>query len=139
MPNNATTLRDYQVRIGSRLVIDDLDGHITLMYVKQSALSELDAIMEGLEERLTALSRSMEERKCTLKFHMELAQPDYAWADMLVSSKAHGALHSLVAAGLQRRSARGSTQGLMLKRAPRFLFVVVVVSVSRSVSRYWYR
>ena len=118
MPNNTTTLlHDYKVKLGNSLVITDIDAHMTLMYVKQSALGELDAIMEGLEERLTAMSRSQHERKCVLKFNEQFAEPDYAWADLLVTSQAHSGVHALVAAGLRRRSIRGSTQGLTLKDA----------------------
>ena len=94
------------------------------MYVKKAALSELEAMMEGLEERLTAFARSGSERKCKLLFNQEFAQHDYAWADVLVSSPAHNALHALTTAGVQRR-AGASRKGLVMKLVPHLLLLLL--------------
>lgn len=104
-----------QVKIGG-MIIEDLDGHFTLMYVYKKALPELQAMLEGMEKRISALAASSIERSGALMFHEELAQEYYAWADLLVASPLHGALHAVVAAGLQRRRSR-SRNGLSLKLA----------------------
>ena len=108
-------IRVWEAQVGNA-VIRDLDGHITLMYVKKSALADLEKLAEGLEHRVTTLASSRVERQCTLKFNREFVDKDYAWGDMLVHSRTHAALHQMVHAACQRRG--GSRQGLFLKRVP---------------------
>ena len=98
-------LRVWEAQIGSA-AIKDLDGHVTLMYVKQSAIPDIDDITAGLEYRLTCLERSTEERRCLLLYRPEYAAENYAFGDVLVRSGLHSALHALVNEAVKRRRGR---------------------------------
>ncbi len=106
----------FKVRIGDTAVIEDIDAHFTLMYVKENALPDLEAMLEGMEKRITAMAKSSVECSGKLRFNADFATEDYAWADLQVASEAHAALHGLVAAGLQRRPGP-SRQAFFLKPA----------------------
>ena len=93
------------------------------MYVYKKALPDLEAMLDGMEKRVTAMANSVPECTGTLLFNTDFAEQDYAWADLLVASKMHVGLHAVVTAGLQRRAA-ASQHGLCLKKV---LVEVVVV------------
>lgn len=108
-------LRVWEVRFGE-VVIEDLDGHITLMYFKKNAIEDVDLIQDALDRRLSSMMSSTVERRCAFKFNEVFAKDDYAWGDALVASPAHGALHGLVQAAISARSS--GSRGLVLKRVP---------------------
>ena len=132
-------LRVWEAQIGDA-VIKNLDGHVTLMYVRSSAIPDIDALTAGFEYRLTKLVQSRDECRCLLKYRPEWAEENYAWGDVLVRSALHGALHAVVNEGIKRRDGRRS--GLMLKKVPLHVFlfmsnrnklVVVVVEEEEEV------
>ncbi len=75
-------------------VTPNMDGHITLLYATTKVLaSTLEARVAQLRERVARLRT--DALVAAGLFHAELAQPDYAWIDLLATCRMHATLHSL--------------------------------------------
>ena len=108
------------MKVGGTAVIQNLDAHITLLYLYRSKMpnkGDVEKIVQGMEHHLTKLVKQPHKLQARFQYHEELATERYAWADLMVYTPLYAALWELVNAGLMRRRQTDDKHGIFLKRA----------------------
>ena len=107
----------WEIRVGN-LILKDIDAHITLFYVKEAALPDLEGMLQAIQKQLEkAIAKN--EFVATMKVNEAFASENYAWADILVFSKVHPVLHRLTNAARQSMVRGASARDLCTKQAQR--------------------
>ena len=97
-------------------MIQNMDGHFTLLYLYPKDYCDLGRIVEGISQRLTKLVQTQPHKlQGKLVFDKDFSTENYAWGNLHVHSPMHAALFELLNAGVMLRTTRPGKHGLFCK------------------------